>query len=74
MRKNERGDTIKMLRAISTFTQIGFMITACIVVGVFAGRYLDRLLGTSPWLLIILSLLGVAAAFKSIFDYVKKSG
>ena len=55
-----------MVGAVSVLTHVGITIAACIVIGVFAGRYLDRVLGTSPWLLILFSLLGAAAAFRTI--------
>ncbi|MCL2508865.1 MAG: AtpZ/AtpI family protein [Oscillospiraceae bacterium] len=61
-------------RALSFASQIGFTIVACVFIGVFLGKYLDGLFGTSPWLLLVFSLLGAAAAFRSIFSIVKKSG
>jgi F0F1-type ATP synthase assembly protein I len=33
---------------------------------------LDSLLGTAPWLLLVFSLLGAAAAFKSLIDMAKR--
>ena len=55
-----------MVGAVSVLTHVGITIAACILIGVYAGRYLDRVLGTSPWLLILFSLLGAAAAFRTI--------
>jgi len=60
-------------RALAQLSQIGITIIACLGVGIFAGWYLDRLLGTDPWLLMVCTLLGIAAAFKSIFDFAKKT-
>ena len=62
-----------MIKALSLLSQIGLTVAACILVGVFLGRFLDGLLGTSPWLLILFSFLGVGAAFKSLFNYLPKS-
>ena len=59
-------------RAMANFLQISVSIIACLAVGIFLGWLLDRLLDTSPWLLMICSFLGVGAAFKSIFDFAKK--
>jgi len=59
-------------RALSFFLQISVTIIACIAVGIFLGWLLDRLLGTTPWLLLVFSFMGVGAAFKSIFDFAKK--
>ena len=54
--------------AIAFFSQVAIMMFASVLIGVFLGRFLDNLLGTSPWLLLICSFLGVGAAFKSLFD------
>ena len=62
----------ELLRGLHLVSQIGFTIVACLLVGVLLGRFLDSALGSSPFLLIIFSLLGVGAGFKSIFEIVKK--
>jgi ATP synthase protein I len=58
----------EVLRAISFFSQIAITMAACVAIGVLIGRFLDNLLGTAPWLLLLFSFLGVAAAIKAIFD------
>ena len=60
------------VKALAFLSQIGVTIAACILIGVFGGRFLDNLLGTSPWIMIAGSILGVIAAFKSILDLVPK--
>ena len=35
--------------------------------GLLLGWFLDRLLGTSPWLLLVLLFLGFAVAFRNIY-------
>jgi ATP synthase protein I len=67
--KNDRGDIGK---AFAYFTQIGVNIIACIAAGFFLGRWLDGILGTFPWLLLVFSFLGMGAAFKSIIDLGKR--
>ena len=62
----------ELIRSLSMVSQIGLMIAACVILGVLSGRFLDNLFGTSPWLLIIFSLFGVVAAFKSMFDFAKR--
>ncbi|MCL2056553.1 MAG: AtpZ/AtpI family protein [Oscillospiraceae bacterium] len=62
----------ELVRAMSLISQIGVTVAACLAIGVFTGRWLDGLLGTSPWLLIVFSLFGVGAAFKSLIDIVNK--
>jgi len=62
----------EMMRSLSNVSQMGAMMAACVLAGVFLGRFLDNLLGTSPWLIIIFSLLGVIAALKSIFEFANR--
>ena len=59
-------------KALSVLSQMGVTIIVCIAVGLAAGYFLDKFLGTAPWLLLVFTLLGIAAAFKSIFDFAKK--
>jgi len=60
------------IRGLSHLSQVGITIFACILIGVFLGRFLDQTFNTSPWLLLIFSFLGVGAAFKYLFDLSKK--
>jgi len=62
----------ELLQAFSAFTQIGFTIAACVIIGVVIGKFLDDFFGTSPWLLLLFSLLGMAASFKTMFDVAKR--
>jgi len=62
----------EIMRALSQLSQIGITIIVCILIGVFVGRYLDSLLGTTPWLLLIFSFSGAGAAFKFLIDLSKR--
>ena len=64
----DKKQTGSLLRALSFLSQIGITMAACVFIGVFVGRFLDKLLGTTPWLLLLFALLGTAAAFKALFD------
>lgn len=68
--KQERNN--KTIRALAQFSHIGVVIAASIFIGVMIGKYLDAFLGTSPWFLLIFSLLGIGAAFKSLLDIPKE--
>jgi ATP synthase protein I len=68
-RKSGRSDLAAALRF---FSQIAVTIIACLAIGVFLGIWLDGLLGTSPWLLLVFSFLGMGAAFKSIIELGKR--
>jgi ATP synthase protein I len=68
-KKKQRSE---IMRALSLMSQIGITIIICVAVGVLLGKFLDNLLGTSPWLLLVFTLFGSGAAFKSIFDIAKR--
>jgi len=54
------------MKKMPSVAQLGLTIVSFVAVGVFLGRMLDRLLDTAPWLLLVFSLLGVAAAIREI--------
>lgn len=52
------------------FVGLGFEIVVPILVGTFGGRWLDGKLGTGPWLLLVGTVLGIAAGFLNFFSAV----
>lgn len=64
----DQKQTGNLLRALSFLSQIGITMAACVFIGVWIGRFLDKLLGTMPWLLLLFALLGAGAALKVLFD------
>lgn len=69
--KNKQLLNSEFVRALAHFSHIGLTMAAAVLVGVLLGKYLDRLLGTSPWLLLFFSLLGAGAAIKVLFNFSK---
>ena len=69
---NNNGSHNDIFKALAYLSQIGITIFVCVALGLFIGWLLDRWLGTSPWLLIVFILLGIAAAIKSIVDFAKR--
>jgi len=49
------------------FAGVGLQFAVTIIAFMFAGIWLDRRLGTSPWLVILCVFLGAAAGFYSIY-------
>ena len=49
------------------FAGIGLQFALTILVFVFAGVWLDKRLGTSPWLLLIFVFVGAAGGFYSMY-------
>ena len=60
------------LRAFAFLSQLAFTIVGCIGLGVFLGIWLDGVFGTSPWMVLVGSVLGMAAAFMSMYSLANK--
>jgi ATP synthase protein I len=70
MARDEEPSSLKALAELST---VGITLVLATVIGLAAGYYADRWLGTSPWLLLLGLGLGIAAGFVSLFRTVKAS-
>lgn len=53
-------------------SQVGINLVVATFVGLAIGYFLDKFLGTSPWLLIIFLLLGITAGFIQLFRTAKR--
>jgi ATP synthase protein I len=53
--------------SVGEYAGVGLQFALTIVGFMFAGMWLDRRLGTSPWLLILFVFGGAAAGFYSIY-------
>ncbi|MFQ6132270.1 MAG: AtpZ/AtpI family protein [Armatimonadota bacterium] len=67
-RGNGRG-----LRGVAILSTIGIALAACVSIGALIGWYLDRWLGTEPWLMVLFFLLGTAAGFIEVFRIANRS-
>ena len=72
MPHNDKQQRKNLLRGLTLFSQIGISMASCVLLGVFVGQFLDRRFDTSPWFLLVFSLVGVAAAYKALFDWAKR--
>ena len=60
------------ITAFSLVGQIGLVMFASVAIGLFAGMYLDRWLGTGHVFLMIFIILGVASGFRAVFLMIKR--
>jgi len=60
-------------KALAELSSIGMTLVLATVIGLVAGYYLDRWLGTSPWLIMVGLGLGIAAGFVNLFRSVKRA-
>ena len=57
----------RQLQLAARFASAGLELALAIVVGYFAGRWLDARLGTTPYLAYLGLLLGIFAGFRNLF-------
>jgi len=53
--------------AVYEAASLGLVFPVAIAVGFFLGRWLDGVLGSKPWLTIVLTAAGIIAAFVNLF-------
>lgn len=59
-------------RKLADLSSLAMMLPVSIAVGLFFGYWLDKWLGTDPWLLMIMTLLGVASGLISLIRGISK--
>lgn len=67
--ESPRRSNFQKLAALSS---LGLLLPSSIVVGLFMGYWLDKLLGTRPWLTLGFLVLGIISGFLSLFRGLKK--
>lgn len=58
--------------AIASASVVGLNLVSATFVGLLIGYWLDRWLGTRPWLLLLFLVFGIAAGFKNVYQEVRK--
>ncbi|MBN1882707.1 MAG: AtpZ/AtpI family protein [Deltaproteobacteria bacterium] len=64
----------KLLMRLLHLSSIGISMALAIVFGLVIGVYLDRWLGTKPWMTLVFLLFGIVAAFRNMFHIARKYG
>ncbi len=59
-------------RRIAELSSLGLMLPSSIIVGLVFGYFLDRWLGTRPWLLLTFTVLGGVSGILSLFRALRK--
>jgi ATP synthase protein I len=57
---------------IASLSSIGIALVIAVFGCFFVGRWLDRQLGTEPYLAFLLLLIGIAAGFRNIYVLIKR--
>jgi len=67
-RQNEQSP---ILRRAGLYLGVAFELPGTIIGGLLAGYFLDQYLGTSPWLLIVLTAIAFAGAFMRLVRWAR---
>ena len=54
-------------------SSVGLELGLAVGIGMLAGYYLDKYLGTTPWMLLLWMLLGLVAGFRGVFRAIKRA-
>lgn len=66
-------DTKKMIRTLGYLSSVGLSMAFAIGLGAGIGYWLDKKLGTGPWLFFVFLGFGIAAAFRNLYIMYKKA-
>jgi len=67
------GEEQSAWKALGELSTVGMTLVLATVIGLAGGYYLDRWLGTSPWLTMIGLGFGIAAGFVNLFRTVNRA-
>jgi ATP synthase protein I len=59
-------------RRLAELSSTALVLPSSIAIGLFFGYWLDKRLGTAPWLLLVFMLLGVVSGLLSLFRIIRK--
>ena len=62
----------KILKYLTQLTHLAFIMLAPILLCILGGHWLDEKFGVNPLFLAVGSILGIATAFKNLYDSTKK--
>ena len=57
----------QLFRTLGFLSSVGISMVAATFIGLAMGYYLDKWLGTSPWLTLVFLVLGIVSGFRNIF-------
>ncbi|KFE68120.1 AtpZ/AtpI family protein [Hyalangium minutum] len=73
-RDQELGSTARQMQEAMPYISAVWKMVGGAVVGVLGGLLLDRWLGTKPWLLVVLSVVGISVGFYGFLREMNRLG
>jgi ATP synthase protein I len=65
-------ETKKLIKSLYYLSTVGLSMALSIAIGAGIGYYVDKWLGTSPWMFFVFLGCGIAAAFRNLYIMYKK--
>lgn len=62
----------RLIGDLRLYGSLGIEMAASVLIGTLIGYWLDKWLGTQPWILIIGFIFGAAAGFRNLFRFLSK--
>jgi ATP synthase protein I len=66
-------DKRQLMKSLGFLSSLGIAMVASSFIGLFIGYYLDKWLGTSPWMTLIWLGFGIASGFRNIFILTRRA-
>jgi ATP synthase protein I len=66
-------DKRQLIRSLGFLSSLGISMVASSFIGLFIGYYLDKWLGTSPWMTLIWLGIGIISGFRNIFILTRRA-
>jgi ATP synthase protein I len=70
----DKEDRRAFFKDLGKFSALGFEMAIAVIIGLVIGSFLDKRLGTGPWLTIVWLGLGFAAGVRSLYRAAVRSG
>jgi ATP synthase protein I len=68
----KKSTTVSEMKMLAVASSVGLAMLLSIFFGLAMGYYLDKWLGTKPWLLLVGLLVGIVAAFNNFIILTKR--
>ncbi|MDH3383230.1 MAG: AtpZ/AtpI family protein [Deltaproteobacteria bacterium] len=70
----DKQDRRELFRELGKYSALGLELAIAVILGLAIGYYLDKWLGTGPWMTVIWMAIGFAAGLRSLFRAAIRSG
>jgi len=70
----DRQDRRTLFRELGKYSALGLELAISVILGLAIGYYLDKWLGTGPWMTVIWLGLGFAAGVRSLYRAALRAG